>query len=160
MEILFNLETLCYQLSEDRAPSLTDIAQNLSAEFQTAAEQYDPENPPACMRVYRITLGRDDPARLRSAAGKWNDNIRSRFAGALCSLFHGTAIVPKDIALDTQTTYEVRRCAHEIDNDFYPLCRCGVLADFSGLHCVLSDTEEKDIAEHPENWGIALMDIR
>lgn len=126
----------------------------LYAESVADSEAYIDDDSP----FNGICFGFTNPKSVALTARGWNDNIRKTFADAVLALEKNHTPDGK-LPLDNSLTYEVKKAAMALDNDFYAYAEYAVALKETNsyLACVIDDKSLADIIARPERYAVATV---
>lgn len=103
-----------------------------------------------------FVFGENEPEKVTREASAWNQEIREDFCRALDNLYTERAKDAGVFTLDNQITYELKKAAMALDNDFYShaeLATClGETQDY--FNTTIKAEELADILQNPENYAL------
>lgn len=162
MTILTTLETIDTDITGlDENEARRKAAVNLAELF----EQYH-DHAFRCTTV-KMTLGKYDPERLRAIARGWNKNLVDVLFKVLKDIWPdlNDPEKPDDEKFDTLKTYELKKTAQGLDNEYTPFGAFAVIypGEFSfspiDVRTVVTEDLLADIERHPENYAVFTSDV-
>lgn len=154
MRILFNLSELT--IGSTPAEELEEEIVSLLKELYN--DSADDDEAYLLDELNELVLGRDTPDQLVNEAMEWNDRLRKDLDIALAKMQVQKA---KDghWPVDDQTTYELKKAAMAIDDDFYSYAEYAVARPLTSepryLQVVVTAEELEHIKQHAEQFAIA-----
>ena len=112
----------------------------------------------------KVIFGVLNPDEIIKTAGTWNYKLAENFINALARVWPKDKPLnlnkPVSFELDTLDTYELKKAAMALDNDYNPFGKYAILHpgefSFSPTEIKVVMTEEmlEDITSHPENYAL------
>ena len=154
MKVLIRLDrfdcSLDGETSEEKARELFKIVQSIYNSCADDSEAYLIDEFSDCV------FGEDKPEKIIREASTWNQIIREDFRRALAQLYVVRAQNAGVIPLDNQITYELKKAAMALDNDFYSFAEqatcLGKTQDY--FKTVIKDEELAEIRQNPKNYAL------
>lgn len=104
-----------------------------------------------------IILGRDDKDAVITEAEQWNDRLIRDVETAIANMKQKKAETGS-WPVDNSTTYELKKAAMALDNDFYAYTDYAVAKPVDAspvyLETTLHDIERDEIKSHPEQFAV------
>lgn len=154
MKVLIRLERFGCGLDgetlEEKARTLFETVRNIYNNCANDDEAYLIDEFSDCV------FGEHEPERVIGEASAWNQRIREDFRRALAQLYAERSKNAGVLPLDNQITYELKKAAMALDNDFYSfaeLATClGEKQDY--FNSVIKGEELAAIQQNPENYAL------
>lgn len=162
MTILTTLETI--DLDEEQLDS--PYVKELAAAYLNELFERQHDHELHCTTT-SVTFGKNDPEKIVDAARKWNKNVLKYLMDAIYDLLpEGIDYTePLRIELDTLKTYQFKKAAQMVDNEYTPYGPFAIFwpGEFSfspvGTKTVMTDGMLAQIKQQPEEYVLFTVNI-